>query len=156
MKKSSYITAGGLIAALYVVLTLVANAFGLASGAIQMRLSEALTVLPYFTPAAIPGLFAGCLVSNLITGGIPADIIVGSVATLLGAIGSYYVRKYKWLVPVPAILANTLLIPPVLKFAYGIPGSYVYFTATVFSGEVLSAGLLGILLLTALSKHVKH
>ena len=63
-----YLTQGAMIAALYVVLTMIANAFGLASMAIQVRFSEALTILPYFTPAAIPGLFAGCLLSNLMTG----------------------------------------------------------------------------------------
>lgn len=82
-----------MIAALYVVLTYITNLLGLASGTIQVRFSEALCILPVFTPAAIPGLFIGCLISNLITGGIIWDIIFGSIATLLGALGTYFLRK---------------------------------------------------------------
>ena len=58
----------------YVVLTLLANALGLANYAIQVRFSEALTILPFFTPAAIPGLFVGCILSNLLTGCMPLDL----------------------------------------------------------------------------------
>ena len=75
-----------MIAALYVVLTYIANAMGLASSAIQIRFSEALTILPYFTPAAIPGLFVGCFLSNILTGCAIPDIIFGSIATLIGAL----------------------------------------------------------------------
>ena len=77
MKKNSkalFIAHAAIIAALYVVLTLIANALGLANYAIQIRFSEALTILPYFTPAAIPGLFVGCILSNILTGCVPLDI----------------------------------------------------------------------------------
>ena len=94
MKKINFLTQAAMIAALYVVLTLAINAFGLASGAIQVRVSEALTILPYFTPAAIPGLFIGCLLSNTITGCALFDIIFGSIATLLGAVGTYLLRRH--------------------------------------------------------------
>ena len=87
------ITMGAAIAALYVVLTLIANAFGLANYAIQVRFSEALTILPYFTPVAIPGLFAGCIISNILTGAMPLDVIFGSLATLIGAIGTNILKK---------------------------------------------------------------
>lgn len=156
MKKSLFITQGALIAALYVILTFLSNAFGLANGAIQLRLSEALTILPYFTPAAIPGLFAGCLISNLLTDGVIANIILGSFATLIGAIGTYYTKKNKWLAPLPPIISNTVLIPPILMFAYGIPGSLPYFAFTVFIGEFLSAGVLGMFLLITISKRLTH
>ena len=79
-------TQAAIIAALYVVLTYLAGMLGLASGAIQIRFSEALTILPVFTPAAIPGLFAGCILSNLFTGCALPDIVVGSLATLIGAV----------------------------------------------------------------------
>ena len=95
MKKINFLTQAAMIAALYVVLTLAINAFGLASGAIQVRVSEALTILPYFTPAAIPGLFIGCLLSNTITGCALFDIIFGSIATLLVAVGTYLLRRHK-------------------------------------------------------------
>lgn len=84
-----YLTYAAMIAALYVVLTMLANVFGLANGSIQLRFSEALTILPYFTPTAIPGLFVGCLISNVASGAALPDIIFGSMATLLGAIGTY-------------------------------------------------------------------
>ena len=91
--KIKYITHGAAIAAIYVVLTLVANAFGLANAAIQIRISEALTVLPYFTPVAIPGLFVGCILSNILTGCLPLDTVFGSLATLLGALGTYFISR---------------------------------------------------------------
>ena len=80
-KKVLFAVQAAMIAALYVVLTYITNLLGLASGTIQVRFSEALCILPVFTPAAIPGLFIGCLISNLITGGIIWDIIFGSIAT---------------------------------------------------------------------------
>jgi hypothetical protein len=92
-KKVLFITQAAMIAALYVVLTKLISAFNLASGAIQIRISEMLCILPVFTPAAIPGLFAGCLIANTLTGSIIWDIIFGSIATLLGAIGTYLLRK---------------------------------------------------------------
>ena len=116
MKKINFLTQAAMIAALYVVLTLAINAFGLASGAIQVRVSEALTILPYFTPAAIPGLFIGCLLSNTITGCALFDIIFGSIATLLGAVGTYLLRRHKWLAPVSPIIANTIIVPFVLSY----------------------------------------
>lgn len=150
-----FITQAAAIAALYVVLTLIANAFGLANYAIQVRFSEALTILPYFTPAAIPGLFVGCLLSNWLTGAIIWDIIFGSLATLVAALFTYGLRKVKWLAPVPPILANVIVVPLVLVYAYhldtaaGIP----YFALTVGIGEIISCGILGMLLLFALEKY---
>lgn len=123
-KKVLWICHAAMIAALYVVLTLCINAFGLASGVIQVRISEALTILPYFTPAAIPGLVIGCLISNTITGCALLDILLGSFATLLGALGSYALRRFKWLVPLPPIIANTLIVPYVLRIAYGVEARY--------------------------------
>lgn len=152
MKKSLYVTQSAFIAALYVVLTYAANIFGLANGAVQLRLSEALTVLPYFTPAAVPGLFIGCILANLFTGGALFDIIFGSIATLLGAVFTRALRKYKYLAPVPPIIFNTLIVPPILMFVYKAEGTYLYFTATIFIGEVLSCGVLGIILLKFLEK----
>lgn len=141
-----------MIAALYVVLTLIANVLGLASQAIQVRFSEALTILPYFTPAAIPGLFIGCLLSNLLTGCAIPDIIFGSLATLAAAFFTRKLRRNKWLAPVPPILANAIVVPPVLLFAYGIRPLWLSFV-TVTIGEIISCGVLGMLLLFALQKY---
>ncbi len=141
-----------MIAAIYVVLTFIANAFGLANYAIQVRFSEALTILPYFTPAAIPGLFIGCLLSNILTGCAMPDIIFGSLATLIGAVLTRILRKNKWLAPVPPIAANAVIVPFVLLYAYGIRPLWLSFI-TVTVGEIISCGILGMLLLFALQKY---
>lgn len=145
-----YLTQGAMIAALYILLTFAANALGLANYAVQVRFSEALTILPFFTPAAIWGLFAGCVLSNLLTGCMLPDIILGSLATLAGACGTYALRKNKWLAPVPPILANTLTIPFLLAYVYRFEGSLPYFILTVGAGELISCGVLGMLLLNTL------
>ena len=151
--NTRFLTQSGVIAAVYVLLTMLAAAMGLDSGAVQLRLSEALTILPVFTPAAVPGLFIGCLLSNLLAGGVIWDVIFGSLATLLGAVGTRLLRKNRWLACLPPILANVLIIPFVLTYAYGIPGGIPWFMLTVGMGEVLSCGLLGQLLWSTLNKH---
>lgn len=156
-KKTQFLVHAALIAALYVVLTWLSNSMGLANHAIQVRFSEALTILPYFTPAAIPGLFIGCLISNTLTGCMLLDIIFGSLATLLGALGTYALRKFtKWLAPLAPILANTLIVPFVLAFVYRFEGSVPYFMLTVGIGEILSCGVLGMILLNVLEKYRKY
>ncbi len=167
-QKVKFIVHAAVIAAIYVVLTYLTNLFHLASGVIQVRVSEALCVLPFFTPAAIPGLFLGCLLSNLLTGGIIWDVIFGSLATLLGALGTRHfsaVSRKKAgtaakVCRLPALLspivANTVIIPPILYYAYGFPGSIPYFMLTVGAGEVISCGILGFLLLKVLEKYQKY
>ncbi len=150
-KKTQYITHAAVIAALYVVLTMVAASFDLANGAIQVRISEALTVLPFFTPAAIPGLVIGCFISNIMTGCLVPDIIFGSLATLLGALGTYALRKHRFLCTVPPVIANTVIIPFVLAYAYHLEGSIPFFALTVGAGEVISCMILGSILLSVLS-----
>lgn len=150
--KTVHLTQAAIIAALYIVLTFLANALGLANYAVQIRFSEALTILPYFTGTAIPGLFIGCLLSNILTGCAIPDIVFGSIATLLGAGITYALRKYKWLAPVGPILSNAVIIPFVLRYAYGIEPLWFSFM-TVTAGEIISCGLLGMLLLFSLEKH---
>lgn len=153
MNKTLELTRASLIAALYVVLTLIANMAGLASGVIQIRLSEMLTILPVFTWAAVPGLTIGCVVANLITGCALWDIVFGSLATFLGAVGTYYIGKRKPLVgPIFPIVSNSLIVPKVLQLVYGAEGTYAYFVATVGIGEILSCGVLGIVLYKVLRK----
>ncbi len=155
--KIMYLTHAAVIAALYVVLTMIANAMGLANHAIQVRFSEALTILPVFTPAAVPGLFAGCLLSNLLTGCAVFDVIFGSLATLLGALGTYFLRRSsKWLAPISPIISNTLIVPFVLAYVYRFEGSVPYFMATVCIGELISCGILGMLLFSILHKHARQ
>ncbi len=152
-RKIWYVCYAGLIAAIYVVLTLLSNALGLASGAIQVRVSEALCVLPLFTSAAVPGLTVGCLISNLLTGCLWQDILFGTLATLLGALGARLLRRFAWLVPLPTVLANTLVIPFVLAYAYGMEQGIGILMLSVGVGELLSAYLCGVVLLYALQPH---
>lgn len=139
------------IAALYVALT--GAVAPLAFGPVQFRVSEALCILPYFTPAAVPGVFVGCFLSNLLFGAAPLDVVFGSLATLIGAYGSYALRGRRWLVCVPPILSNTVIIPWVLRFAYGSPDLIPVAMVTVGIGEVLAIGVLGNLLLAALERY---
>lgn len=152
-KRVTFITQAAMIAAIYVVLTLFVSAVNLASGAIQVRISEALTILPAFTSAAIPGLFIGCLISNMMSGCLPLDVIFGSLATLLGACGTYLLRKWKWAVPIPPILANALIVPFVLAYVYRIPGGVPYFMLTVGIGEIISCSVLGMIIYNILARY---
>lgn len=155
-----FLCQAAMTAALYVALTYLANALGLASGAIQFRLSEVLAVLPFFTPAAIPGLYIGCLLANILTACAPLDIALGPVATLLGALGAYFLSKMpvkwnKWVAPIPNILFNIVFVTFIVFFCYTDPAEMVPATIPVIAGgvaigEVVTGYGLGILLLLAL------
>ena len=155
MKKKNVIrlTQAAMIAAIYVVLTYFISGFGLASGAIQVRISEALTILPVFTPAAIPGLFVGCLLSNLLTGCMALDVIFGSIATLIGAVGTYLLRKTKFAFTLPPVISNAIIVPIVLKNVYGLQDAAWYLVLTVGAGEVISVCILGMILKKVLWKY---
>ena len=152
-QRVRFITLAAIIAALYVVLTLISAAFGLSSGTIQLRISEALCVLTFFTPSAIPGLTIGCLISNLVTGANVLDVVFGTLATFLGAWGGYLLRKRKWLIPLPTVLANTIIIPLVIVYGFGVNDVALPLVAlSVCIGEIISAGVFGIGLLAVLEK----
>ena len=151
LKNTYFLAYGAVIAAIYVALTLAFQPISF--GPVQFRISEALCVLPFFTPAAIPGLFVGCFLSNLFAGAAGLDIVFGSLATLIGAAGSYALRRNKVLVCVPPILANTIIVPWVLRFAYGSEDLIPFMMLTVGIGEVLAIGVLGSILLAALNRY---
>ena len=151
-KRVLFMTQAAMIAAIYVVLTVLFAPFGF--GEIQVRIAESLTILPLFTPAAIPGLFVGCMIGNIIGGAILPDIIFGSLATLIGALFTYLLRKQnKYLAPIPPIIANTVIVPLVLRYAYGIALPIPLMMLTVGIGELISCGVLGMILVAALQKH---
>lgn len=159
-KKVVFLTEAALIAAVYVVLTFLTNSLGLASGTIQVRLSELLTILPFFTPAAIPGLWLGCLLANLLTGCIILDVVCGSIATLLGAVGTYLLRRHKLLCTIPPVIANMVIVPFVLRYAYGFVFEYggmdwsiPFYMLTVGIGEIICCCVLGSFLLRILNKY---
>ena len=161
MKKNTtlYLTRGAMIAALYIALTYLASLFGLDKGAVQFRISEMLCILPAFFPEAVLGLTVGCILANTLTGCLVLDIIFGSLATLIGAIGARLLRKVPkklvWLIPVPTILANAIIVPFVIKYVYMTEGIYWIFFLTVGLGELVCAGILGTFLYYSLSKS-KH
>lgn len=151
-QKVTFMTQAAMIAAIYVVLTMVFAP--ISYGEIQLRIAEALTILPFFTPAAIPGLFIGCLIANILGGAILPDIIFGSLATLIGAIFTYALRNSnKFLAPLPPILANTVIVPFILAYGYGVNLPIPFMMLTVSIGEVLGCGVLGMILLIALDKY---
>lgn len=152
-KRTLFITQAAVIAAIYTVLVMV---FSFSSfGPVQFRVAEALTILPYFTPAAIPGLAIGCLLSNLLNSADVLDIIFGSLATLIAAVLSYQLKRYKFLVPIPPIVVNALVVPFILKYAYFEADSIPVMILSVGAGQLLAAGIIGLVLLFSLDK-VKH
>ena len=146
-----FIAQAAMIAAVYVVLTVVFAPISFSE--VQVRISEALCVLPFFTPAAVPGLFVGCLLANILGGAILPDIIFGSIATLIGAVGTYLLRRQKWFAPVTPILSNTVIVPLVLRFGYGVTLPMPLLFLSIFAGEFLSCGVLGMALLFVLSRY---
>lgn len=143
-----------MIAAVYVVLTFVFAPISF--GEIQVRISEALTILPVFTPAAVPGLFVGCLLGNMLSGAYLPDVIFGSLATLLGAIGTRALRNASpFLAPLPPIIANALIVPFVLRYTYGVALPIPLMMLTVGVGEVISCGGLGLILYFTLGTRLK-
>ena len=151
-RKSAFLAQAAMIAAIYVVLTYLFAPFSF--GQIQVRIAESLTILPLFTPAAIPGLFIGCLIGNILGGAILPDIIFGSLATLIGAVFTYLLRRQnKYLGPVPPIVSNTVIIPFILHYAYGINLPIPVLMLTLGIGEIISCGVLGMILYYALLKY---
>ena len=150
-KKTLYLAQAGAIAALYIALTVVFAPFSF--GEIQVRIAEALTILPAFTAAALPGLYVGCLLGNILGGAVLPDVIFGSLATLLGALGTRVLRNaHPFLAPVPPIVANVLIVPWVLKYAYAVDLPIPFMMFSVGAGEVISCGVLGMIFYFALKK----
>lgn len=149
-KKTLFITHSAVIAAIYIVLVFI---FQLSSfGPVQFRIAEALTILPYFTPAAIPGVTIGCLLSNLLFHADMLDIIFGTLATLIAAVLSYLLRRNKFLVPVPPIVVNAIVLPWIFKYAYFDTNPIPIMMLTVGAGQIISAGVLGMVLLFSLER----
>lgn len=149
-KSTLWLTQGAIIAAMYVALTRVFAP--ISYGAIQLRIAEMLTILPMFTSSAIPGLFIGCVLANLLGGAVLLDVVFGSLATLIGAALGWMLRKNRWLVPIPAVLANALIIPFVLRYGYAVDMPLWLMMLTVGAGEVGGCYILGELLASVLLK----
>ena len=149
-----YLTRAAVIAALYVALTYVAGIMNLAYGPVQFRFSEALTVLPFLFPEAVPGLFVGCVISNLISPYGVLDLVVGSAATLLAAIWTNRCRS-RWFAPMPPVIANAVMVGAMIAwyeagFGAGFPAAFAYNALTVGLGELIVCYALGLPLLKLL------
>ena len=154
--NAKYLARAGVIAALYVVLTYLAGLMNLAYGPVQFRFSEALTVLPFLFPEAIPGLFVGCIVSNLISPYGALDLVVGSLATLVAAVWTNRCDK-RWFAPMPPVIANALLVGAMIAwyeagFGPGFWAAFAYNALTVGLGELVVCYALGLPLLGVLEK----
>ena len=149
-QKMRFLVHAALIAAIYAVVSLIFAPMSM--GPVQLRVSEALCVLPCFTSAAIPGLFIGCIVANsFVSGMIWADIVFGSLATLAAALVAYVLRRFKWLVPLPAVIFNALVVPLVLKYGYGFDDALWFMMTTVGLGQIGACYCFGLPLMYALN-----
>lgn len=151
-KEVKFLTQAALIAAIYAALTVALAPFSY--GVMQVRVSEALTILPIFTPAAIPGLFVGCIVANIVGGYGPLDILLGSGATLIAAVLSYLLRKRPILVPLPPVLLNAIIIGPMLYYVVCQKSIALWICiGGVALGELISCYGLGYPLIKYLKKY---
>ena len=142
------IALGAVIAAVYAALTYLTAPISFS--AIQFRVSEAFCILPVFTAAAVPGVTVGCFLANFLAGAAPMDVVFGTLATFIGAVGTRALRKKGPFAAIPPIVSNALIIPFVLRYAYGVPDLIPFMMLTVGLGEVISVGLLGNLFRVAL------
>ena len=151
----------GMVAAIYVVLTLIFQPISF--GAIQFRIAEVMTLMPIMTPYAVPGLFVGCLLANWLGGGIWFDVALGSIATLLAAVCTRRFREKPPLAAIFPTIFNGLIVGPVVYFAYvrapGDPVSWAALLSTAGSvalGELAVCYILGLPLYYALRKLPDH
>ena len=147
-----FLTQAAVIAALYLALFLPFQP--IAFGPIQFRISEMLCVMPFFTAAGIPGVTIGCLLANFIGGAPLPDIIFGTLATLIGAFFTCKLKDQAFpLLALPPVISNIVIVPFVLRYAYGVALPIPFMMLTVGIGEVVSCGVLGFLLYTALKRY---
>lgn len=151
-KKILFIVQSAIIAALYTAVTLLFTPLSFGHNIFQFRISEALTVLPALIPASIPGLFIGCIISNMLGGFGPVDTVFGSLATLLAAIVSRRLRNHPYWVPFPPVVFNALIVGTYLKYLYMQDVPLLVSMEWVALGELLSCYLLGLPLLLLLRK----
>ena len=143
---------GAIIAAIYALLTIFLAP--ISSGLIQCRVAEAMCVLPYFTFSAVPGLFIGCLLANLLTGAVVYDVIFGSLATLIAAYLTYALRNRvpKYLAPMPSVVVNALVVGWLLTYVYQFGVSFWVAAGYVAVGQAIACFALGLPLMTLLER----
>ncbi len=156
MKKSNilFITRAALVAAFYVLLGMISNTLGLDSGTVQLRLSEALCVLPAVSGTYVLGVTIGCFLFNTLFTGSIIDMLFGTLATLIGALLATFFKKKKYLAFVPTVMSNALIIPLVIcsTSMNGELSSLPFMVLSIGFGEFLSCGVIGNALLRAVEK----
>ena len=152
MSKKTKILHIVIIAAMYIVITVITAGISFRNN--QVRISEALCILPVFTPAAVHALFIGCFFANLLAGAPWIDVIFGSLATLIGAIGTWKLRNKKpYIAILPPIISNVLIVPFILRYAYGIEEPILKMFLSISLGEICSCFVLGLILYRVLLPH---
>lgn len=143
---------GAIIAAVYALLTIFFAP--ISSGLIQCRVSEAMSILPYFTFSAVPGLFIGCLLGNLLTGAPIYDVLFGSLATLIAAFITYQIRNRasKYLAPLPSVVVNALVVGWLLVYVYEVGVRFWVAAGYVAIGQAIACFALGIPLMKLLER----
>jgi len=153
------LTKAAMVAAVYVLLTLLLMPFSF--GPVQIRVSEAVCVLSAFLPSAWAGLTAGCLIANILGGAPVPDIVFGTLATFLGAFASrkLYLRYFsigsmaiRIIACIPTIASNTVILPLVFRYAYGLKEGLFIMTGSILLGEVISVGVIGNIVISILQK----
>ena len=142
---------GAIIAAVYVVLCIVFQP--ISYGPVQFRIAEALTIMPLFTPAAIPGLFVGCVLANILGHGVILDVIFGTLATLIGVAGIWFLRKKPYIAPLCNVVSNGLIVGFELWYFFGLSEGFWIAAAWVALGELISCYVLGVPLMKFLEKN---
>lgn len=164
--RTKLIARGALVAALYIIFTSFPPFNSISYMGNQVRVSEALTVLPFIEPAAVPGLFIGCFLANLLGPLGPWDIFLGSLLTLAAAVLTWLLARTgkPWLAPLPPVLINAFgvsaylhvllgLGPPVLPLGGGLP-PYFLFVISIGLGEIVACYALGLPLLYLLRRRL--
>ena len=146
------LSAGGLVAALYVALT--ALFAPISFGMVQFRVAEMLTLLPVLSPVSVPGLFLGCLISNLLFGAPWQDVVFGSIATLVAALLTRLMRKDLWLAALMPVVINGLVVGSMLSLVYGLP--WLASMGFVALGEAGVCYVLGVPMVRVLEKRFGH
>lgn len=159
-KKTRFITQAAMIAAIYAMLTYACALFS--QGIFQFRIGEAMMILPFFTPAAIPGLFVGYFIGYFLLGSL-WDALFGSLGALVAALLTWLIGRFlgryrisRFLASLPPIIMTAIVMPPILMYVYGSREVYWLILAMVIGGESLTCFGLGQLFFSLVRRYKRH
>lgn len=151
-EKIRYLTQAGLVAAIYTALCLVFQPISFGFSGVEMRISEALSLLPVVMPAAVPGLFVGCLLANILGGATILDIVFGSLTTLAAAILTRKLRRKFCFAALPPVVLNAVVVGTLLRYAYGLQLPLLICMGSIALGQAAACYGLGAVVLRAMEK----